>query len=36
MKLNRRATLALLGGTVAASGLAAPALAMNKKIEKKF
>ncbi len=30
---NRRKALALLGGTVAASGLAAPALAMNKKIK---
>ena len=33
MKLDRRKALALLGGTVAASGLAAPALAMNKKIK---
>ena len=31
--LNRRKALALMGGTVAASGLAAPALAMNKKIK---
>lgn len=31
--INRRKALALLGGTVAASGLAAPALAMNKKIK---
>jgi len=30
---NRRTALALLGGSVAASGLAAPALAMNKKIK---
>lgn len=33
MKLNRRKALALMGGTVAASGLAAPALAQNKKIK---
>jgi len=33
MKLNRRKALALLGGTVAVSGLAAPALAQNKKIK---
>ena len=32
-QLNRRKALALMGGTVAASGLAAPALAMNKKIK---
>ena len=32
-KLNRRKALALMGGTVAASGLAAPALAMNNKIK---
>jgi len=31
--LNRRKALALMGGTIAASGLAAPALAMNKKIK---
>jgi NitT/TauT family transport system substrate-binding protein len=31
--LNRRKALALMGGTVAASGLAAPAIAMNKKIK---
>ena len=31
--LNRRKAIALMGGTVAASGLAAPALAMNKKIK---
>ncbi len=31
--LNRRKALALMGGTVAASGLAAPALAMNKSIK---
>lgn len=30
---NRRTALALMGGTVAASGLAAPALAMNTKIK---
>jgi len=30
---NRRKALALMGGTVAASGLAAPALAANKKIK---
>lgn len=30
---NRRKALALMGGTVVASGLAAPALAMNKKIK---
>ncbi|MEP2892763.1 ABC transporter substrate-binding protein [Tateyamaria sp.] len=30
---NRRTALALMGGTVAASGLAAPALAANKKIK---
>ena len=30
---NRRKALALMGGTVAASGLAAPALAVNKKIK---
>ncbi len=30
---NRRKALALMGGTVAAAGLAAPALAMNKKIK---
>ncbi|MEM9378128.1 MAG: ABC transporter substrate-binding protein [Pseudomonadota bacterium] len=30
---NRRKALALMGGTIAASGLAAPALAMNKKIK---
>ena len=33
IKLNRRKALALLGGTVAATGLAAPALAANKKIK---
>lgn len=33
MKMNRRKALALMGGTVAASGLAAPALAMNKKVK---
>ena len=33
MKLNRRKALALMGGTVAATGLAAPALAQNKKIK---
>lgn len=33
MKLNRRHTLAMLGGAVAAGGLAAPALAVNKKIK---
>lgn len=33
IKLNRRKALALMGGTVAASGLAAPALAQNKKIK---
>ncbi|MDG1010340.1 MAG: ABC transporter substrate-binding protein [Amylibacter sp.] len=33
IKINRRRALALLGGTVAASGLAAPALASNKKIK---
>ncbi|PIE15720.1 MAG: ABC transporter substrate-binding protein [Rhodobacterales bacterium] len=32
-RLNRRKALALMGGTIAASGLAAPALAMNKKIK---
>ena len=31
--LNRRKALALMGGTVAASGLAAPAIAANKKIK---
>ncbi len=31
--LNRRKALALMGGMVAASGLAAPALAMNRKIK---
>jgi NitT/TauT family transport system substrate-binding protein len=31
--INRRKALALMGGTVAASGLAAPALAANKKIK---
>ncbi|MEM9342054.1 MAG: ABC transporter substrate-binding protein [Pseudomonadota bacterium] len=31
--LNRRKALALVGGTIAASGLAAPALAMNKKVK---
>ena len=31
--INRRKALALMGGTVAASGLAAPALASNKKIK---
>ncbi|MEX0339074.1 MAG: ABC transporter substrate-binding protein [Arenibacterium sp.] len=31
--LNRRKALALMGGTVAASGLAAPAIASNKKIK---
>ncbi len=33
IKLNRRKALALMGGTVAASGLAAPALAANTKIK---
>ncbi|MGR3503549.1 ABC transporter substrate-binding protein [Pseudaestuariivita sp.] len=33
MTLNRRKALALMTGTVAATGLAAPALAMNKKIK---
>lgn len=33
IKFNRRKALALMGGTVAASGLAAPALAANKKIK---
>ena len=33
IKLSRRKAMALMGGTVAASGLAAPALAMNKKIK---
>jgi len=33
LKLNRRKALALLGGTMAATGLAAPALAQNKKIK---
>lgn len=33
IKLNRRKTLALLGGTVAASTLSAPAIAMNNKIK---
>jgi NitT/TauT family transport system substrate-binding protein len=32
-RINRRHTLALLGGGVAASALAAPAIAMNKKIK---
>ena len=32
VKLNRRKALTLLGGATAAAGLAAPALAMNKKI----
>ena len=31
--INRRKALALMGGTIAASGLAAPALAANKKIK---
>ncbi|MBR9652769.1 ABC transporter substrate-binding protein [Thalassovita aquimarina] len=31
--LNRRKALALMGGTLAASGLAAPAIAMNKKVK---
>ena len=31
-QLNRRKALALMGGTLAASGLTAPALAMNRKI----
>ena len=33
MKLNRRKTLALMGGTLAASALAMPAIASNKKIK---
>lgn len=33
IKLNRRSALALMGGTAAATALATPALAMNKKIK---
>ena len=33
IRMNRRKALALMGGTVAASGLSAPALASNKKIK---
>ncbi|MDX2485289.1 MAG: ABC transporter substrate-binding protein, partial [Pseudodonghicola sp.] len=33
MNLNRRKALALIGGTAAASALAAPAIAANRKIK---